>query len=193
VSIHNFLIQFAVLYAPLMHPPTEQITPFLSRGPDPKMAEICALHDQGVKTIISLRTNSEKKKQRLCEKLGMKWIQIKTGVFMTPSPDQFDQFRAIVNNSTNYPIYTACEINMDRTAVYIAAWRRADQHWTAQQISDELHQHHMKTWWPIFRKYERVVNAYADKQDTVNNVATTETLVPAVSERAPSDADAMQR
>jgi hypothetical protein len=161
VSLHSFLIQFAFLYAPLVHPPVEQVTPYLYRGPDPKTAEIYALHDKGIRTIISLRTNAETKKERLCQKLGMQWINIKTGVFMTPTNDQLDRFCVIVNDPKSRPIYTACEIDMDRTTVYLNAWQMVSQHWTDQQAEMEFRKYHKKNWWPIFRKYERVVTSYA--------------------------------
>ncbi len=167
MDIHNFVLQFAVLFAPLIHTPMEQITPTLYRGLDPKVKDIHVLHDKGFKTIISLRTNPQMKKQRLCNQLGMKWIVIKTGVFKVPTFDQMDQFRSIVNNPKNLPIYTACEINMDRTSVYIAAHRMVDLHWTAQQVADEFKQHHQKTWWPPFRKYLSAVEAYAAQRTTV--------------------------
>lgn len=176
--LQTFAIQFAVLYAPLLHGATEQVTPNLFRGPDPKVKAIYALHDKGFKTIISLRTNPETKKKKLCDKLGMQWINIKTGVFKTPSVEQFDQFRAIVNDPKNQPVYTSCEVDMDRTGVYLAAYHMVDQHWTAQQMQDEFKSHHQKKWWPIFRKYERVVTAYAkdhadDSQNSQTVAATT--------------------
>ncbi len=139
----------------------EQITPTLYRGMDPKAKEIQVLHDKGFKTIISLRTNPQKKKEKICDQLGMKWIQIKTGVFKVPTFEQMDQFRAIVNNPKMQPCYASCEVNMDRTGVYIAAHRMVDLHWTAQQVADEFKAHHQKTWWPPFRKYQSQVEAYA--------------------------------
>lgn len=136
------------------------------RGPDPKAKEIYKLHDQGFKSIISLRTNPERKKERLCKKLGMKWIQIKTGVFKTPTDEQIDQFRALVKDPANQPTYVSCEIDMDRTAIYIAAYRMVDQHWTFDQVNQELHKNHQKQWWPIFRKYQRVIADYAATHQT---------------------------
>jgi protein tyrosine phosphatase (PTP) superfamily phosphohydrolase (DUF442 family) len=177
VNFQNIAIQFAFLYAPFLHCVTEQVTPTLYRGGDPKIKDIYSLHDRGFKTIISLRTNSEEKKRKLCEKLGMKWIQIKTGVFLTPTDEQFDQFRAIANDPKNQPCLAACEIDMDRTGVYIATYRMVDQHWTAQQMEDEFSAHHQKKWWPPFRKYERVVVAYAEKHaqtaTSTNRVSTS--------------------
>ena len=164
MNIHALMLQFAFLYAPLIHCTTEQVAPSIYRGGDPKVKDIYALHKQGIKTIISLRTNPERNKERLCEKLGMHWDNIKTGVFMTPSDDQFDRFREIVNDPNNLPCYVSCEVDMDRTGVYLAAYRMVDQNWTTSQMQQEFSEHHQKKWWPIFRKYERVVVQYADKR-----------------------------
>ncbi len=174
MDIHNLALQFAFLYAPFINTPLEQITPTLYRGMDPKAKDIRVLHDKGFKTIISLRTNPQKKKEKMCDQLAMKWIQIKTGVFKVPSFEQMDQFRAIVNNPQMQPCYASCEVNMDRTGVYIAAHRMVDLHWTAQQVADEFKAHHQKTWWPPFRKYQAQVEAYAAKR-TNSNVASAAT------------------
>jgi len=171
------------LYAPLLHGSMEQVTPTLFRGPDPKMQVIRQLHDKGIKTIISLRTNPQRKKARLCQELGMNWVQIKTGVFLTPTFEQFDQFRAIVNDPKQQPIYAACEIDMDRTGVYIAAYRMVDQHWTSDQMAEEFKKHHQKTWWPVFRKYQKDVIAYSDKRTDHEKTAND----AVVSSTPPSD------
>jgi len=185
MNFHNLLIQVVFLWAPLSHGTTEQVTPNLSRGQDPKMKDIYALHDKGIKTIISLRTNPQRKKQRLCEQLGMNWIQIKTGVFKTPTNDQFDRFRAIVNDPKMQPCYTACEVDMDRTGIYIGAYRMVDQHWTAEQVDQEFREHHQKTWWPIFRNYQRHVVAYAAEQQNLAS-AKTDTVVSSSPQPQPS-------
>jgi protein tyrosine phosphatase (PTP) superfamily phosphohydrolase (DUF442 family) len=185
----------AFLYAPLMsHGPIEQVTPNLMRGPDPKVADIYALRDNGVKTIISLRTNPERKKQELCKKLGMKWVQIKTGVFKTPTDEQFDEFRQIVDDPKNQPCYASCEIDMDRTGVYIAAYRMTDQHWTTQQMVDEFTSHHQKKWWPVFRKYEGKVVAYAKKRNAPGaDTQLSSTLSTSAQQLAPTDKAAAGR
>jgi protein tyrosine phosphatase (PTP) superfamily phosphohydrolase (DUF442 family) len=184
----------AFMYAPLMsHGSIEQVTPNLMRGPDPKIADIYPLRDNGVKTIISLRTNPERKKQKLCKELGMKWIQIKTGVFKTPTDEQFDEFRKIVDDPQNQQCYASCEIDIDRTGVYIAAYRMTDQGWTTQQMVDEFVSHHQKKWWPVFRKYEGKVVAYAKKRnapgaDTQTSTTLSTTAEP-LGQQGPVNAD----
>lgn len=186
MNLHNIAIQFAFLYAPLIHTPVEQVTPNLYRGQDPKASELYALKQKGIKTIISLRTNPERKKAELCKKLGMNWYQIKTGVFKTPTDEQFDEFRKIVDDPKNQPCYTSCEIDMDRTGVYIAAYRMVEEHWTTTQMVNEFNSHHQKKWWPIFRKYQAKVVAYAkrrgqDPGDT-SVLNTTAVKLPAAQE-----------
>lgn len=175
LDIHNLALQFAFLYAPFVHTPMEQITPTLWRGMDPKVKQIENLHDKGFKTIVSLRTNPQRKKEALCKQLGMNWVVIKTGVFKTPTFEQMDQFRAVVNNPKMQPVYTSCEVNMDRTGVYIAAHRMVDLHWSAQQVADEFRAHHQKTWWPPFRKYQAQVEAYAAARSSNSSVAAAPT------------------
>ena len=167
MDIHRFLIQFAFLYAPLLHCHPEQVTPNLYRGGDPKIKDIYVLHDKSFKTIISLRTNPERNKARLCEKLGLKWINIPTGVFLTPTNEQLGQFCTIVKDPKNLPCYVSCEIDMDRTGVYLAAYRMADCNWSVQQMNDDFRQHHQKRWWPVFRKYQRVAIKYAESQKQI--------------------------
>jgi protein tyrosine/serine phosphatase len=162
MNIHNFLLQFAVIYGAFIHCPMEQAEPNLYRGSDPKIKDIYALHDKGFKTIISLRTHPQKNKATLCEKRGMNWVQIPSGVFKTPTSEQLDQFRAIVKDPKNLPCYVACEVDMDRTGVYLAAYRMVDLNWSYEQIKADFKKHHQKIWWPPFRKYPEVVLKYAE-------------------------------
>lgn len=173
MGVKLFLLQFAFLYAPFVHPPMEQIGPTLYRAPDPKIKEIYQLHDKGFKTIISIRTNPQDKKRRLCEKLGMRWVNIKTGVFKVPTEDQFDQFRSIVNDPVAQPCLVSCEIGMDRVGVYVAAHRMVDQKWTPEQVREEFKRNHQKTWWPTFRKYDDCVIAYAEEKKKEQLAAQT--------------------
>lgn len=161
MDIRAFFLQFAVLYGAFIHGQPEQAEPGIFRGTDPKVKDVYKLHDKGFKSIISLRVHLEKRKEKLCQKLGMNWFHIPTGVFLTPTPDQFDQFRAIVRDPQNRPCYVTCEVDMDRTSVYLAAYRMVDLNWTATQIKEDFRKHHQKIWWPPFRKYQAKVIEYA--------------------------------
>jgi protein tyrosine phosphatase (PTP) superfamily phosphohydrolase (DUF442 family) len=188
MSPHNFILQFAFLYAPLlhMHFTIEQVSPVLYRGLDPSAHEIQLIHDKGIKTIVSMRTKPERKKEALCKKLGMNWIHIPTGVLSTPKPEQFDQFLSVFNDPAKLPVYACCTIDMERSAAYVEAYRMKDQHWTSELVHDEFTKHHLKRWWPPFNHYQGVIEKYANagetqsaSQETISKSAeqsTTETL-----------------
>ncbi|MGH9548272.1 MAG: fused DSP-PTPase phosphatase/NAD kinase-like protein, partial [Terriglobales bacterium] len=162
MSLHNFMLQFVVLFAPLHHSPVEHCAPNIYRGQDPKAKELVHLRDDlGIKTIISCRTNDESKKFELCRKLGMNWVNIKTGVFETPSDEDLDRFESVMHNPAMQPVFLSCEMDMDRTGAYLAVYRMIDQGWTLDQVKQEMSEHHQKKWWPIFPKYARVAADYA--------------------------------
>ncbi len=161
MDIKTFLLQFAVLYGAFIHSPPEQVEPDIYRGCDPKVKDIYVLHDKGFKSIVSLRLNPQNNKSRLCDKLGMKWFHIPTGVFLTPTFEQLDQFRVIVNDKKNLPCLVTCEVDMDRTGAYLAAYRLVDLHWSEEQIDQDFKKHHQKIWWPPFRAYQKDVLNYA--------------------------------
>lgn len=145
------------------------------------MQQIQELHkDKGIKTFISMRTNPQKKKEKLCKEIGCNWVWLKTGVFKVPTFEAMDKFRAVVNDPAMQPCYASCEVNMDRTGVYIAAHRMVDLHWTAQQVEDEFKAHHQKTWWPPFRKYLPQVEAYAAARSS-GVASAPSTAVPAAA------------
>jgi protein tyrosine phosphatase (PTP) superfamily phosphohydrolase (DUF442 family) len=172
VSLHNLLLQFSFLFAPMTHMPTEQICPTIYRGRDPNIAQIKVLHDKGIKTIVSLRTHDQPKKQKYAESLGMKWVRIPSGVFKTPAFAEIDAFRGVVNKPANQPCYVCCTIGTDRNAAFLAAYRMTDENWTAQQTLTELEQHHLKRWWPIFADYPKTAAAYAKTHQSTTDTET---------------------
>src|SRR5215471_11005507 len=70
----------------------EQISPQIFRGSAPAKENLRELKDMGIKTIISVRTNSTPKRARLCKQLGLNFFHIKTGVFHIPKDKEIDQF-----------------------------------------------------------------------------------------------------
>lgn len=64
-----------------------------------------------------------------------------------------------------------CEVNMDRTMVYLAAHQMVDKGWSAEQIDREFKEAHQKVWWPPFRKYRETVANYAAKRLASNSIA----------------------
>lgn len=145
---------------PITH--MQKISDILYRGSEPGVNELERLKAQGIKTIVSCRTNPEKSKARLAEKLGMNFINIPTGVFIAPGTKEINVFLRLVHNPANQPVYVSCIIGTDRTSVYVAAYRVVDQHYTYEQACADMKKNHLKPWWYSFRQYKKVVRQYAD-------------------------------
>ncbi len=174
MSLQTFALQFAFLFAPLIHHQMIEVEPGLYRGTDPKIKDLPKLQQQGFKTIVSFRTNDQPKKSLRASQLGIRWVNIPTGVFLNPTDQEFDDFRAVINDPKNLPCLMTCEVNMDRTLVYLAAHQMVDKGWTAAQIDREFKEAHQKVWWPPFRKYRETVADYAAKRRTPNSIASTQ-------------------
>jgi len=135
----------------------EQITPQIFRGSAPTQENLRELKAMGIKTIISVRTNSTPKRARLCKQLGLNFFHIKTGVFHIPKDKEIEQFLSIVENPNNLPVYICCILGTDRTACYSAIYRVAEHGWTADHAYEEQVEKGLKEWWPIFRKYTKTL------------------------------------
>lgn len=130
-----------------------QASPNLYWGSVPTKEGVLALRKSGVKTIINFRTNSHKGRSKFVREQGLGFYNIHTGVFATPEEAELKRFLEIVCNPDNQPVYIACNIGIDRTAYYVAAYRIAVEGWTAADAIDEMHAHGLKMWWPTFRQY----------------------------------------
>ena len=143
----------------------EQLSPQIFRGSAPAKENLRELKDMGIKTIISVRTNSTPKRARLCKQLGLKFFHIKTGVFHIPKEKEIDQFLSIVENPDNLPVYICCILGTDRTACYSAIYRVAEDGWTAQHAYEEQVEKGLKEWWPIFRKYTKTLQIVESRRE----------------------------
>ncbi len=159
-----------------------QASPDLYWGTIPGKADMLRLKSLGVKTLINVRTNPLRGHQRMAEKLGLKFVHIKTGVVLTPQEPELTKYLSLICDPENRPTYVFCTLGTDRTCYYVAAYRMAVDGWTAEQAKAELDAHGLKPWWPTFREY---CDALRANQDVIHRVASTWQGPPAV--RTPTD------
>ncbi len=112
------------------------------------------LKQAGVKCVVNFRTNGEVKKTKLAEELGLHFYHIQTGVFKTPEEKDLRKYLTILCDPKNQPAYVCCNIGIDRTSYYVAAYRVAMEGWTVEQASNEMIAHKVKQWWPTFVQYK---------------------------------------
>lgn len=131
------------------------------RGPNPSIKTLDKLKAMGIKTVISVRNNPSEKKQAYAEKIGLKWMTVKTSVMKSPKLEDIRKFITMVNNPENQPVYVCCVGGRDRSVFYATAYKiavmGADPHEVVKRMDGS-------TWhklWPGFRYYVKILLAGA--------------------------------
>ena len=134
-----------------------KISAALFRGAQPSLESLAGLQSLGVTTIVDLRREDSEqiaKERRRAEKLGMRFIHIPVGGFATPTTDQMAEFLALFRETPAPRVFVHCQYGRDRTGVFVAAYRIAIEHWTAEQAHDEMQEFGFhNTWHPAMAKY----------------------------------------
>jgi len=138
-----------------------QETAFMWRGPNPTIKTLDKLKAMGIKTVISVRNNPSEKKRAYAEKIGLKWMTVKTSVMKSPKLEDIRKFITMVNNPENQPVYVCCVGGRDRSVFYATAYKiavmGADPHDAVKNMEGS-------TWhklWPGFRYYVGILLAGA--------------------------------
>jgi tyrosine-protein phosphatase SIW14 len=122
-------------------PNAGKISDSLFRGSQPDVSQLDELKKLGVTTIVDLREESSHKRERekiQAEALGMHFISIPIGGFSTPTSAQLAEFFSLIRQMPVQKIFVHCKYGEDRTGVFIASYRIAFDHWTADQAMSEM-------------------------------------------------------
>jgi len=113
-----------------------QVTPHLYRGGQPSEEGFQSLAKMGIDIVIDLR-GSRRHERDLVTKLGMRYEAMP---WHCPRPkDQvFARFLLLLRRNPKKKIFVHCRLGDDRTGMMIAAYRMAEQGWTAQQAMQEM-------------------------------------------------------
>jgi len=122
----------------------------LFRGAQPTLSSLPQLKTLGITTVVDLRPESPqtRESERLrAESLGLRFVYIPVGGFSNPSSAQLAQFFSLLRETPPQKIFVHCEFGEDRTGVFIAAYRIAFQHWTAEQALAEMYAFGFRGYW----------------------------------------------
>jgi tyrosine-protein phosphatase SIW14 len=116
------------------------VSPVLVRGAQPKPGGLEYLKKMGVKTIVNLRDGKGdiEAERKIADKLGLRFVSIPMSVFKTARKDQIDKFLTTVKTPENQPVYVHCRQGQDRCGTMVAAYRVAEESWTAQVAYQEM-------------------------------------------------------
>src|ERR1700694_376345 len=113
-----------------------EVTPTLYRGAQPKEHGFEALAKIGVQIVVDLRGDRDKEREevpRLCmQYVSMSWQ------CSFPKDRIFADFLTLIRANPGKKIFVHCRVGDDRTGMMIAAYRMAEEGWTAKQALDEM-------------------------------------------------------
>jgi protein tyrosine phosphatase (PTP) superfamily phosphohydrolase (DUF442 family) len=117
-------------------PNAGEVTPTLYRGGQPSAGGFKALAKIGINIVVDLR-GSRKDESELVTKLGMQYVSIPWHCPF-PKDDVFARFLTLLRQNPGKKVFVHCRLGDDRTGMNIAAYRMAEQDWTAMQAKREM-------------------------------------------------------
>ena len=120
-------------------PKFAEVTPHLYRGGQPTDKAFEDLKKMGIDVIVDMRSGNRKHEKEVVTKLGMEYTQLSWHCPF-PSDKPFAEFLKIIETHPDKKVMVHCRLGDDRTGMAIAAYRMAEQGWSAQEAMDEMRQ-----------------------------------------------------
>jgi len=113
-----------------------EVTPRLYRGAQPSAQGFETLANMGINIVVDLRGSREDERERV-NKLGMQYVPIPWHCPF-PHDDVFARFLTLLRQNPTQKVFVHCRLGDDRAGMTIAAYRIAEQGWTAQEAMQEM-------------------------------------------------------
>jgi tyrosine-protein phosphatase SIW14 len=113
-----------------------EVTPTLYRGGLVRTEGIKALKKLGMDVIVDTHANDETE-ETIVQSLGMKYVAIPWHC-PWPHDEVFAKFLKVVHENKGKKIFVHCRLGDDRTGMMVAAYRMADEGWTADEAMNEM-------------------------------------------------------
>jgi tyrosine-protein phosphatase SIW14 len=114
-----------------------QVASNLYRGAQPSEEGLAALKKMGVEVVVDLRRGRNAKEESQVTKLGMKYVGIPTSC-PYPGDQPYAAFLKVIRENPGRKIFVHCRLGDDRTGMAVAAYRMADEGWSAAEAMKEM-------------------------------------------------------
>jgi len=112
-----------------------QVNENIYRGAQPHGQGFRALAKMGIKTVIDLR--GENSEANAVQRAGLNYVRMHWNGYKAPDDAQIAAVLALLNDSSQWPVFVHCRRGADRTGTAIACYRITHDHWSNQQALDE--------------------------------------------------------
>jgi hypothetical protein len=114
-----------------------KVTPTLFRGAQPSEKGFEELAKMGVDIVVDARGERAASEGKEVSRLGMKYVAIPWHCPF-PRDDVFARFLKLVRENPDKKVFVHCRLGDDRTGMMVAAFRMADEGWTADEALLEM-------------------------------------------------------
>jgi protein tyrosine phosphatase (PTP) superfamily phosphohydrolase (DUF442 family) len=114
-----------------------EVTPNLFRGGQPGIDGLEALEKMGVRIVIDMRGSKSSHEEIAVSKLGMQYVAIPWHCPF-PADPVFARFLKLIQDNPGKKILVHCRLGVDRTGMAIAAYRMAEEGWSADEALEEM-------------------------------------------------------
>jgi tyrosine-protein phosphatase SIW14 len=135
-----------------------QVTPTLYRGALPSPRGLETLQEMGINVVVDLRASMNRVEKASVERLGMSYVSIPSYCEF-PKDRPLAEFLRVVQENPGKKVFVHCRLGEDRTGMAVAAYRMADEGWSADEAMREMRKfgfsefHHAMC--PGMSQYER--------------------------------------
>ncbi len=157
-----------------------EVSPKLFRGGQPGVDGLEALKKMGVGIVVDMRSSKSSHEETVVHKLGMQYIAIPWHCPF-PADEIFARFLKVIQDNPKQKIFVHCRLGDDRTGMAIAAYRMANEGWSAEDALKEMEEfgfskrHHLIC--PTLQSYEKHFPQHLQKSDAFKD------LIPPVAEQ----------
>ncbi len=126
-------------------PNFHQVNEQFYRGAQPLKGGIEKLRALKIKTVINLRSEDEQTSAEEAEAraAGLNYFSVPLPGLKRPKDEQVEKVLAIINDSSNWPVFVHCHHGEDRTGTIIAVYRISHDGWTSEQAKKEAKKYGM--------------------------------------------------
>ena len=114
-----------------------EVSPTLYRGAQPTRQGFQRLAEMGISIVVDLRERGRKSERQEVTKLGMRFVEIPWNCFH-PEDTDIARFLKLLRDNRGKKVFVHCQTGDDRTGLIIAAYRIAEQGWTAKEAMKEM-------------------------------------------------------
>lgn len=136
-------------------PNAGEVTARLYRGAQPTADGYRELKKMGIDIVVDLRLTGRDKERRAVLASGMQYVSIPWHCYF-PKDKFMARFLALLRENQGKRIFVHCRYGDDRTGMMLAAYRMANEGWTAEEARKEMNVfgfHHLVC--PALGSYEK--------------------------------------